>query len=148
MVRDVCRRPCLPELRSWVRAVWWSPGTEVTESVLSAGRPHLIKPRAGGWRAGVLHGPASRPRRAGPLPREPVIGVVFRPGGIRPLLDAPADTLADLSVPLPELWGRHRSGLAGRLPGGPGQAGAAARRLRAGARGPGWPYRPQRRADR
>jgi AraC-like DNA-binding protein len=109
-----------------VSAVWWSPGSEVTESVLPAGRAHLVLPLAGGWRAGVLHGPASRPRRAGPLPREPVIGVVFRPGGIRPLCDAPADTLADLSVPLPQLWGRHRGGLAGQLAGGPGQAGEPA----------------------
>lgn len=104
-------------------AVWWSPGTEVAESVLPAGRAHLVLPLAGGWRAGVLHGPASRLRVAGPVPREPVIGVVFRPGGIRPLFEAPADTLADLSVPLPELWGRHAGGFGGRLAGGPGQAG-------------------------
>jgi AraC-like DNA-binding protein len=107
--------------------VWWCHGAEVAESVLPAGRAHLVLPLGGGWRAGVLHGPASRLRLAGPVPGEPVIGVVFRPGGIRPLFDAPADKLADLGVPLPELWSRDRSGLAGRLAGDPGQAGEPAR---------------------
>jgi AraC-like DNA-binding protein len=112
------RRPCLPELRSWVSAVWWCQGAAAAESVLPAGRAHLVLPVDGGWRAGVLHGPASRPRLAGPAPAEPLIGVVFRPGGTRPLFGAPADALADLSIPLPQLWGRDRS----RLASGPGQA--------------------------
>src|SRR5215470_20439739 len=134
MVPVVLRRPCLPQLRPWVSAVWWCPGTEAAESVLPAGRAHLVLPVDGGWRAGVLHGPASRLRRAGPVPGEPVIGVVFRPGGSRLLFDAPADSLADLSVALPELWSRGQCGLpgrlggrrAGRLAGGPGEAGEAA----------------------
>jgi AraC-like DNA-binding protein len=125
-VRIVFRRPCLPELRSWVSAVWWSQDAAVAESVLPAGRAHLVLPLSGGWRAGVLHGPASRPRLAEPVPREPVIGVVFRPGGTRPLVEAPADMLADLSVPLPELCSRDLSGLAGRLASRPGQAGEPA----------------------
>jgi hypothetical protein len=37
--------------------------------------------------------------------------VVFRPGGLRPFVTAPAGALADLSVPLPEL----RSGDGNRL---------------------------------
>jgi AraC-like DNA-binding protein len=41
--------------------------------------------------------------------------VVFQPGGLRPFFAAPAGTLADLSVPLPELWGRDGTRLASRL---------------------------------
>jgi AraC-like DNA-binding protein len=48
--------------------------------------------------------------------------VVFRPGGLRPFFGAPADTLADLSVPLPELWSR----LASPLAEDPGPAGTPA----------------------
>ncbi len=118
------RRPCLPELRPWVSAVWWCQGAAATESVLPAGRAHLVLRLDGGWHAGVLHGPASRPRLVEPVPREPTIGVVFRPGGLRPFVGAPADTLADLSVPLSELWSRDGNGLAGRLAGGPGPADA------------------------
>jgi AraC-like DNA-binding protein len=106
MMRVVVRRPCLPELRPWVSAVWWCPDAGAAESVLPAGRAHLVLPHGGGWDAGVLHGPASRPRLAGPVPGEPVTGVVFRPGGLRPFFGPPASTLADISVPLPELWGR------------------------------------------
>jgi AraC-like DNA-binding protein len=78
----------------------------------------------GGWHAGVLHGPASRPRLVEPVRREPAVGVVFRPGGLRPFFGAPADTLADLSVPLSELWSRDGNWLADRLADGPGPAGA------------------------
>lgn len=117
MMRVVVRRPCLAELRPWVSAVWWCPDAGAAESVLPAGRAHLVLPLGGGWDAGVLHGPASRPRRAGPVPGEPVTGVVFRPGGLRPFFGAPADMLADLSVPLPELQGRGGGRLPGQLPG-------------------------------
>ena len=106
MMRVVVRRPCLPELRPWVTAVWWCRDAGTAESVLQAGRAHLVLRPGGGWDAGVLHGPASRPRLAGPVPGEPVIGVVFQPGGLRPFFGAPACTLADLSVPLPEMRGR------------------------------------------
>ena len=106
MMSVVVRRPYLAELRPWVSAVWWCPDARAAESVLPAGRAHLVLPPGGGWDAGVLHGPASRPRLAGPVPGEPVTGVVFRPGGLRPFFGAPACTLADLSVPLPELRGR------------------------------------------
>jgi len=123
----VVRRPCLPELRPWVSAVWWCQGATAAESVLPAGRAHLVLRPGGGWHAGVLHGPASRPRLAGPVPGEPVIGVVFRPGGLRPFFGAPADTLADLSVPLSELWDRRGNWLAGRLADGPGLTGAPVR---------------------
>jgi len=50
--------------------------------------------------------------------------VVLRPGGLRPLFGAPAGTLADLSVPLSELWGREGNRLAGWLAGGLGSASA------------------------
>lgn len=126
MVRVVFRRPCLPELRPWVSAVWWCQDATAAESVLPAGRAHLVLRPAAGWPAGVLHGPASRPRLAGPVPGEPAIGVVFRPGGLRPFFGAPADTLADLSVPLPELWSRDESGLLTGLADDPGVAGASA----------------------
>lgn len=123
MMRVVVRRPCLPELRPWVSAVWWCPDAGAAESVLPAGRAHLVLPLGGGWDAGVLHGPASRPRLAGPVPGEPVTGVVFRPGGLRPFFCVPACTLADLSVPLPELWGRGGRRLwPGRLTEGTGSA--------------------------
>jgi len=52
--------------------------------------------------------------------------VVFRPGGLRPFFGAPAGTLADLSVPLSELWSRDGNRLASRLADGPGPAGAPA----------------------
>ena len=71
-------------------AVWWCQGATAAESVLPAGRAHLVLRPEAGWAAGVLHGPASRPRLTGPLPPEPVIGVVFRPGGLRPFVTAPA----------------------------------------------------------
>ena len=125
--RVVFRRPCLPELRSWVSAVWWCQGAADAESVLPAGRAHLVLPLDGGWHAGVLHGPASRPRLVEPVPEQSAIGVVFRPGGLRLLFGAPADTLADCSVPLSELWDREGNQLAGRLADGPGPAGAPAR---------------------
>ena len=117
----------LPELRSWVSAVWWCQGAADAESVLPAGRAHLVLPLDGGWHAGVLHGPASRPRLVEPVPEQSAIGVVFRPGGLRLLFGAPADTLADCSVPLSELWDREGNQLAGRLADGPGPAGAPAR---------------------
>jgi AraC-like DNA-binding protein len=103
--------------------VWWSAGATTAESVLPAGRAHLVLAPAGGWQAGVLHGPASRPRLAGPVLAGPVIGVVFRPGGLRPFFGVPADALADLSVPLPQLWGRLAPG---PLAEGPGPAGPPA----------------------
>jgi len=53
--------------------------------------------------------------------------VVFRPGGLRPFFGAPADTLADLSVPLAELWSRDGSRLTSRLAYDAGPAGAPAR---------------------
>ena len=34
MMRVVVRRPCLPELRPWVSAVWWCPDAGTAESVL------------------------------------------------------------------------------------------------------------------
>jgi hypothetical protein len=52
--------------------------------------------------------------------------VVFRPGGLRPFFGAPAGALADLSVPLPELWSRDEIGLAGQFDGGRGPAVAPA----------------------
>jgi AraC-like DNA-binding protein len=48
--------------------------------------------------------------------------VVFRPGGLRPFFDAPACALADLSVPLPELWGRDGNQMASLVTGGTGPA--------------------------
>lgn len=123
----VFRRPCMPQLWPWVSAVWWSQGATAAESVLPAGRAHLVLRLDGGWHAGVLHGPASRPRLVEPVPREPAIGVVFRPGGLRPFFGAPAAMLADLSVPLSELWSRDGNHLAGRLAYGPGPTGAATR---------------------
>jgi AraC-like DNA-binding protein len=121
------RRPRMPELGPWVSAVWWYQGAGAAESVLPAGRAHLVLRLGGGGHAGVLHGPASRPRLVEPVPGEPVIGVVFRPGGLRPFFGAPACALADLSVPLPELWGRDGDRLAIRLTGGAGPAGQPAR---------------------
>ncbi len=112
VVRVVFRRPCMPELRPWVSAVWWCQDATAAESVLPAGRAHLVLRLDGGWHAGVLHGPASRPRLVEPVPRESTVGVVFRPGGLRPFFGAPADTLADLSVPLSELWSRDGNRLA------------------------------------
>jgi AraC-like DNA-binding protein len=120
------RRPRLPELRPWVSAVWWCHGAAAAESVLPAGRAHLVLRPEAGWAAGVLHGPASRPRLAGPAAGEPVIGVVFRPGGLRPFVTAPAGGLADLSVPLPELESGDGIRLAGRVTGGRGPGGAPA----------------------
>src|SRR2546429_5984262 len=96
----------MPELRPWVSAVWWCQDARAAESVLPAGRAHLVLRLGDGWHAGVLHGPASRPRLAGPGPPEPVIGGGFRPGGLRPFFGAPAHTLAQLRVPLSELWSR------------------------------------------
>src|SRR5689334_19846904 len=122
MMRVVVRRPCLPELRPWVSAVWWCPDAGAAESVLPAARAHLVLPLGGGWDAGVLHGPASRPRLAGPVPGEPVTGVVFRPGGLRPFFGPPACTLADLSVPLPELRDRGERRPPGLLAEGTGSA--------------------------
>jgi AraC-like DNA-binding protein len=101
-----------------VSAVWWCREAAAAESVLPAGRAHLVLRPEAGWDAGVLHGPASRPRLAGPLPQEPVIGVVFRPGGLRPFVTAPAGALADLSVPLPELRSGDGNRLARRVTGG------------------------------
>lgn len=120
------RRPCLAELRPWVSAVWWCAGARAAESVLPAGRAHLVLRPGGGGRAGVLHGPASRPRLAGPVSREPVVGVVFRPGGLRAFFGVPADTLADVSVPLDELWGRAGGRVADLLASGTGPAGTPA----------------------
>jgi AraC-like DNA-binding protein len=114
----------MAELRPWVSALWWCQGAAAAESVLPAGRAHLVLPPGGGWQAGVLHGPASRPRLVEPGSGESAIGVVFRPGGLRPFFGAPADTLADLSVPLPELWSRGDIRLADRRAGGLGPAGA------------------------
>jgi AraC-like DNA-binding protein len=119
----VFRRPGLPELRPWVSAVWWCQGAAAAESVLPTGRAHLVLCPDGDWQAGVLHGPASRPRLIGPASGQPAIGVVFRPGGLRPFFAAPADTLADLSVPLTELRDRGGNRLAGRLADGSGSAG-------------------------
>jgi AraC-like DNA-binding protein len=96
-----------------VSALWWCAGSPVPESVLPAGRAHLVFRLGGGWPAGVLHGPASRPRAVGPTPRESTIGVVFRPGGTRPFFDVPADAIADRSVALSELCGRDDGRLAG-----------------------------------
>ena len=76
--RVVFRRPCMPELRSWVSAVWWCQGAADAESVLLAGRAHLVLPLDGGWHAGALHGPASRPRLVEPVPGQSAVGVVFR----------------------------------------------------------------------
>src|ERR1051326_7088502 len=106
MMSVVVRRPYLAELRPWVSAVWWCPDAGAAESVLPAGRAHLVLPLGGGWDAGVLHGPASRPRRAGPVPGEPVTGVVFRPGGLRPAFGGPGGLLAVLPVPPPALQRR------------------------------------------
>ena len=53
--------------------------------------------------------------------------MVFQPGGLRPFFSAPADTLADLSVPLTELWSRDGTRLASRLAGGPEPVAAAAK---------------------
>jgi AraC-like DNA-binding protein len=127
MMHVVVRRPCMPELRPWVSAVWWCQDAGAAESVLPAGRAHLVLRPGGGWHAGVLHGPASRPRLVEPVPGEPVIGVVFRPGGLRPFFGAPACTLADLSVPLPELWGRDGNQMAGLPADGAGPAARPAR---------------------
>jgi AraC-like DNA-binding protein len=118
----VFRRPGLPELRPWVSAVWWCPGTTAAESVLPAGRAHLVLRPGSGWQEGVLHGPASRPRRASPAPGQAAIGVVFRPGGLRPFFGAPAGALADLSVPLPELWNRGQYAAGPETPGAPASA--------------------------
>ena len=126
VVRVVFRRPCVPELRPWVTAVWWCQGAAAAESVLPAGLAHLVLRLDGGWHAGVLHGPASRPRLVEPVPAVSAAGVVFRPGGLRPFFGAPAGTLADLSVPLSELWSRGGNRLAGRLAGGPGPVGEPA----------------------
>ena len=120
-------RPCIAELRPWVSAVWWCQGATAVESVLPAARAHLVLRLDGGWHAGVLHGPASRPRLVEPVPEELVIGVVFRPGGLRPVFGAQADSLADISVPLSELWGRDGSRLASRPAGGAGRGGAPAK---------------------
>jgi AraC-like DNA-binding protein len=48
--------------------------------------------------------------------------VVFRPGGLRPFFGAPADSLADLSVPLSELWSGDSDRFASRLAADPGPA--------------------------
>ena len=47
----------------------------------------------------------------------------LRPGGLRPFFGAPADTLADLSVPLSELWSRdgNRLGVVGQVGADAGQ---------------------------
>src|SRR6266566_4326024 len=89
VVRVVFRRPCLPELMPWVSAVWWCQSGTAADSVLPAGRAHLVLRLDGGWHAGVLHGPASRPRLVEPVPREPTIGVVGRLAGGPGPADAP-----------------------------------------------------------
>jgi AraC-like DNA-binding protein len=50
--------------------------------------------------------------------------VVFRPGGLRPFFGAPADSLADLSVPLSELWSGDSVRFASRLAADPEPAAA------------------------
>src|SRR6185437_326048 len=95
VVDVVFRRPCLPELGRWVSAVWWCRGAAAAELVLPAGRAHLVLCPGGDWDAGMLHGPASRARLVMPAAGEPAVGVVFRPGGLRPFFAAPASDLAD-----------------------------------------------------
>jgi AraC-like DNA-binding protein len=120
-VRVISRRPRRPELASWVSALWWCDGPTVAESVLPAGRAQLVVRLGGpGAPAGLLHGPASRPRLVEPAPPHATVGVVFRAGGGRPFFDVPADALADRAVPLSELWGRAGSRLAERLADGVG----------------------------
>ena len=126
MVQMVLRRPRIPEVRLWVSAVWWCHGAAAAESVLPAGRAHLVLRPGAGWDAGVLYGPASRPRLVGPVAQEPYLGVVFRPGGLRPFVAAPAAALADLSVPLSEVTSGAGNRLASWFTGGLGPGGTPA----------------------
>ena len=106
----------LPELRSWVSAVWWCQGAADAESVLPAGRAHLVLPLDGGWHAGVLHGPASRPRLVEPVPEQSAIGVVFRPGGLR-LDETLPQRYSHLIFVCGPVHGQQVAGLHGRFPG-------------------------------
>jgi AraC-like DNA-binding protein len=110
-------RPGFP-LAAYVEFLWYCEGYHTAahrrERVLPNGRVQLILDLAPGPAPSIVIGMSTRYSILETASVQQVIGVVFRPGGARPFLQAPADEFANRVVPLDQVW-RQATALRDRL---------------------------------
>ncbi|MFF7733245.1 helix-turn-helix domain-containing protein [Streptomyces sp. NPDC007984] len=123
-------RPTAPGLGAAIGAMGWVRGryAHSAELALPTGGAQLLvnldedalsstplkgaRRRTGG---AALHGPYSEPAVIDPAQQRAVLWVAFRPGGVRPFLDAPVSEVRDRLVGLDDLWGTDGAVLRERL---------------------------------
>jgi AraC-like DNA-binding protein len=113
----VTERPALP-LASRVECLWFydghqQPSKDQRERVLPNARFQVVIDVGSG--AGAVSGMRSRYVTIQTAAIQPVIGIVFRPGGARSFFDAPASDFFNLPVPLDSVWGSRLRHLHDRL---------------------------------
>jgi AraC-like DNA-binding protein len=59
------------------------------------------------YRGGILYGAHSEPAVIDTACQDAILGIHFKPGGMFPFFDVPADELHNTIVPLDALWGRE-----------------------------------------
>lgn len=95
-----------PPLASYVEALWYYDGGQAAhhkERVLPNGRFQIVIDLAAG--PGAVSGMRSQSVVIDTAAIQPVMGVVFRPGGARGFFDVPADDFYNQVVPLDLVWG-------------------------------------------
>jgi AraC-like DNA-binding protein len=93
-------------LAEFVSSIWMSvtdPSPTGPEVRLATGEVDLVFIPSTG--EAIVAGPATRPRLFHPDRYRDVIGLTFRPGHARPLLNAPLHELREAHVSLRDLWG-------------------------------------------
>ena len=122
-----------PGLRAHIHFLWQmscAPASHAREALMPDGSMqivinligdhlHIFRDTAGRERvatAGVLvNGVQTTRNIIATCDQSEIMGVHFKPGGAAPFLGLPAEALADVTVPLNEVWGREADGLHDRL---------------------------------
>jgi AraC-like DNA-binding protein len=105
-------------LAPYVEMLWGCEGYEAThrrERVLPNARFQLIIDLAPEPQPSVIVGMRTRYSTLETASVQSVIGVVFRPGGVRPFFDPPAHEFCNRHVALDEVWGSASGALRNRL---------------------------------
>jgi AraC-like DNA-binding protein len=104
---DCAHSPCAP-LSGFVELMWYQQRDATSpcvEAALPEGTVELVFDLENRDRPGVVIGPHSRPFAIHVDRRQSVLGVHFKPGGVSPFLNLPADELHNQVVSAQDIWG-------------------------------------------
>jgi AraC-like DNA-binding protein len=104
---DCAHSPRAP-LSGFVELMWYQQREATSprvEAALPEGTVELVFDLENRDRPGVVIGPHSRPFAIHVHQRQCVLGVHFKPGGVAPFLNLPADELHNQAVSAQDIWG-------------------------------------------